>query len=51
MLAVHGTDSQVARNIVDSGFATLSTLDAGFYGAGNILLSINSNRALIFDQS
>jgi hypothetical protein len=34
MLALHGTDESVARKIVDNGFATVSSLDAGYYGAG-----------------
>jgi len=31
---VHGTDMSIAWKIVDGGFATLSTLDDGFYGKG-----------------
>jgi len=33
-MAVHGTDSAVAWKIADTGYATLSTLDSGFYGSG-----------------
>jgi hypothetical protein len=32
--AFHGTSLQTAWNIVRSGFATLSLLDSGWYGAG-----------------
>jgi hypothetical protein len=31
---VHGTSGAVARKIIDNGFSTLSSLDAGFYGSG-----------------
>lgn len=30
--AVHGTDYLVAEKIAETGFANLSSLDAGFYG-------------------
>jgi len=32
--AVHGTDQFVAEKICETGFAALSSLDAGFYGKG-----------------
>jgi len=32
--AAHGTDLVVAKQICSSGFAALSSLDAGFYGKG-----------------
>lgn len=33
-LAMHGTDVHVAEKIVETGFASLSSLDAGYYGKG-----------------
>jgi len=38
---VHGTSLAGAHKIAQSGFSTISSLDAGFYGAGtrNILLA------------
>jgi len=34
VLALHGTDASIARNIIDGGFSALSTVDAGYYGSG-----------------
>eukprot|EP01124_Arcella_intermedia_P029498 TRINITY_DN6241_c0_g2_i1.p1 TRINITY_DN6241_c0_g2~~TRINITY_DN6241_c0_g2_i1.p1 ORF type:complete len:901 (+),score=172.91 TRINITY_DN6241_c0_g2_i1:317-2704(+) len=32
--AVHGTSGDIGWNIIETGFASLATLDAGFYGKG-----------------
>jgi len=34
LLTAHGTDSNVAKAIATTGFAALSSLDAGYYGRG-----------------
>lgn len=34
LLAAHGTDADVASKICETGFASLQTLDAGYYGQG-----------------
>jgi len=44
---VHSTDYSTARNIVETGFASLSRLDQGFYGKG-IYLTDKMDYAMIY---
>jgi len=44
-LAVHGTDADVARKIIQNGFSVLSVADAGYYGTG-IYFTTSVNYAL-----
>lgn len=37
--ALHGTDINIAHSIAENGFANLSSLDAGFFGKGDLNLS------------
>lgn len=41
---IHGTGAAITRKIMELGLSNLSTLDAGYYGAGKLAFIIINRR-------